>query len=63
MNKYIVRITEILYCDKEIEANSREEAVEKVSNLYYQGNTDYILDYDDYYETNFECIEEQVEEN
>ena len=63
MNKYIVRITELLYCDKEIEANSREEAIEKVSNLYYQGNTDYILDYVDYYKTNFECIKEQIEEN
>lgn len=61
MKKYTVVIKEILEKEIEIEAESKEDAVEKVKGEYYEAkNPDYILTADDFTgETTFIVGEEK----
>lgn len=46
LNKYIVQVSELLCHRVEVEANSREEAKDKIENEYYSNNL--VLTADDY---------------
>ena len=46
LNKYIVQISELLCSRAEVKANSREEAIDKIKDEYYNGK--FVLTADDY---------------
>ena len=58
LNKYIVQVSELLCHRVEVEANSREEAIEKIKDDYY--NSKLVLTADDYADgsVQFEIIRE-----
>ena len=46
LNKYIVQVSELLCHRVKVEASSREEAIEKIKDDYY--NSKFVLTADDY---------------
>ena len=46
LNKYIVQVSELLCHRVEVEANSKEEAIEKIKDDYY--NSKFVLTAEDY---------------
>ncbi len=56
--KYIIQISELLATRLEIEAESLEEAIQKVKDNYYDGNI--VLEADDYVDgsVQFEVVDE-----
>lgn len=59
MKKYNVTITEALKKTVEVEAETQEEAEQKIADDWYKG--EYILDADNFTEVNFEAEEKQSE--
>ena len=59
MKKYNVTITEALKKTVEVEAESQEEAEQKIADDWYKG--EYILDADNFTEVNFEAGEKAPE--
>ena len=57
--KYVVRVTEILSQSFIVEANSRDDAEDKVSEAYNNGEI--RLDYDDFYCYDIDTIREASE--
>ena len=59
LNKYIVQVSELLCYRVEIEACSREEAIDKIKDDYY--NSKLVLTADDYVDgsVQFEIIREE----
>lgn len=60
MKKYLVEITETLQRNIEIEANSGEEAIKKVKEMY--ANQEVVLDSNDYIDNNFEVFVNEDED-
>lgn len=59
--KYVVKITEELIKHVVVEANSADEAEEKVGCAHYNGKID--LDYEDYNGADFKCLREADEDD
>lgn len=59
--KYVVEITEKLIKHVVVEAESTDEAEEKVSDAHRKAKI--ILDYDDYEDVDFECLREADEDD
>lgn len=59
--KYVVEITEELVKHVVVEANSADEAEEKVDCAHYNGKID--LDYEDYNGADFKCLREANEDD
>lgn len=57
MKKYTIEITETLQKQIVIKAHSKEEAIKKIKEHYY--NSDIILDSNDYIDTQFQYIQEE----
>lgn len=57
--KYIIQVSELLATRLEIEAETSEEAIQKVKDKYYN-NTDIVLEADDYVDDSvrFEVVDE-----
>lgn len=57
--KYIIQVLELLATRLEIEAETLEEAIQKVKDKYYN-NTDIVLEADDYVDgsVQFEVVDE-----
>ena len=57
--KYIIQVSELLATRLEIEAETLEEAIQKVKDKYYN-NTDIVLEADDYVDgsVQFEVVDE-----
>lgn len=57
--KYIIQVSELLASRLEIEAETSEEAIQKVKDKYYN-NTDIVLEADDYVDgsVRFEVVDE-----
>lgn len=57
--KYIIQVSELLATRLEIEAETSEEAIQKVKDKYYN-NTDIVLEADDYVDgsVQFEVVDE-----
>ena len=57
--KYIIQVSELLATRLEIEAETSEEAIQKVKDKYYN-NTDIVLEADDYVDgsVRFEVVDE-----
>lgn len=54
--KYVVEITETLVKHVIVDAESIEEATDKVSDAHREAKI--VLDYDDYEDVDFECLRE-----
>lgn len=59
--KYVVEITEKLVKHVIVEAESTDEAEEKVSDAHREAKI--VLDYDDYEDVDFECLREVDEDD
>lgn len=59
--KYVVEITEKLVKHVIVEAESTDEAKEKVSDAHREAKI--VLDYDDYEDVDFECLREADEDD
>lgn len=59
--KYVVEITEELVKHVVVEANSADEAEEKVDCAHYNGKI--VLDYKDYNGADFKCLREANEDD
>lgn len=59
--KYVVKITEELVKHVIMEAESMEEAAEKVADAHYEGKI--VLDYADYNGADFKCLREADEDD
>lgn len=59
--KYVVEITEELVKHVVVEANSINEAEEKVACAHYNGKI--VLDYEDYNGADFKCLREADEDD
>lgn len=59
--KYVVEITEELVKHVVVEANSINEAEEKVDCAHYNGKI--VLDYEDYNGADFKCLREADEDD
>lgn len=59
--KYVVEVTETLVKHVIVEAESTEEAEDKVSDAHRKAEI--ILDYDDYEDVSFECLREADEDD
>lgn len=59
LNKYIVQVSELLCHRVEVKANTREEAIAKIKDEYY--NSKLVLTADDYVDgsVQFEIIREE----
>lgn len=57
--KYIIQVSELLATRLEIEAETSEEAIQKVKDKYYD-NSDIVLELDDYVDgsVQFEVVDE-----
>jgi hypothetical protein len=56
MKTYRVEITEVLVKSVEIQAENEKEAYSKVEEMY--GKSEIVLDYDNYFNTSIDVIEE-----
>lgn len=59
MNNYKVEVKEFLTREIEVTANSEEEAIEKIKELYQKEQI--VLDWNDYLSTEFDIKEKQID--